>query len=455
MRKLIFQLNDVLAHGSTLKVLDELKKNESLTRDKILEIQWEKLEKIIAHAYKHVPFYRKFWDKHGVKPSDIHHFDDFEQKIPFITKDDVRNYFEEFKADNPFPGLFTIYTSGTTGAPTKFLRDSLSRSYGLACRFRGRSWWGVGPTDTEVRLWGKYTAYSPSFRETLHDFLKRVKDRVAGIYYLSTLDTTDKDLERYYNIIKKVKPSVLLGYSSAWYILSKYIKEHGWNLLDSGIKVVSYTAEVFMEPQKEVVYDVFGDILASEYGAKENGIISFECPHKSLHIMEEDVYLESCKIGEEKNQLIATNLNSFSFPLIRYITEDVGEITDGICKCGLPLRVMKLSHGRTHDYIYTPDGRILVPTNFEHALLFPLRHQKGCRRYQLIQHKLDKIEVIVEVRERLSDEMRRKITDGVRTLVGDKMNISITETQKIRLEPSGKFKFIISYLPKDKNSVKK
>jgi len=446
MRKLVFNLNDILAKGSTLKILDYLKENESLNYGQIQEIQWKKLKEIINHAYEFVPFYNKRWKQLGIKPSDIKNFDDFIQKIPFISKEDVRMNFNEFISTKPGKGIFKIYTSGTTGAPVMFLHDCLSRSYGQACRFRGRSWWGVEPIDKEVRLWGKYTAYSPSFNEIIHDLLKRAKDRMVGIHYLSTLNTQDSSLDKYYKIIKKVQPSVILGYSSALYILSKYIKEHGGSLTDSGIKVVSYTAEVFMEPQKEVVYEVFGKILASEYGAKENGIIAYECPHGSLHIMEEDVYLESFNINDRPNQLIATNLNSFSFPLIRYNTEDVGTITMKNCECGLPLQTLNLSHGRTHDYIYTPEGRILVPTNFEHALLFPLRHQKGCRRYQLIQHKLDEIEIVVETTISLSEQMKTKVLNGVKALVGDKTNVYITETREIAIEPSGKFKFIISHL---------
>ena len=87
-----------------------------------------------------------------------------------------------------------------------------------------------------------------------------------------------------------------------------------------------------------------------------------------------------------------------------------------------------------------------MPTNFEHALLFPLRHQKGCRRYQLIQHKLDEIEIVVETTISLSEQMKTKVLNGVKALVGDKTNVYITETREITIEPSGKFKFIISHL---------
>jgi len=423
-----------------------MKKNESLSRNQLRELQWRKLMDICTYAYEHVPFYRDLWNTHGVRLSSITTPEAFAKQIPVITKDDVRDNFDRFKSDKPLPGTFMIHTSGTTGSPAYYMRDGLARGWSMAGRFRGRSWWGVNLYDTEFRFWGEYTTFTSSHREKIRDALKRFKDRMTGIYYFSTLNTTEENLARICAAMQTVQPPVVLAYSSAVYILSRFCKDHTIDMRDSDIKVISYTAEYFLENQKQVAKEVFGDRLASEYGSKENGIVSFECPGHTAHIMEDDVYLESTSVGGEKSQLVATNLNAFSFPLIRYCTEDEGTIDDSPCQCGLPLRTLHLNKGRVHDYIKTPEGRVLVPTNFEHAMLEPLNRQPGVRRYQLVQHELDRIEIFVETNRALDPAARDLLIRNITTLTGEDMKVAITETDRITLERSGKFKFIISHL---------
>ncbi|MBU0990013.1 MAG: phenylacetate--CoA ligase family protein, partial [Proteobacteria bacterium] len=53
------------------------------------EVILPKLQAQLRYAYKNSPFYKKKWDKAGVKPEDIRSLDDFEQ-IPFVTKDEIR-----------------------------------------------------------------------------------------------------------------------------------------------------------------------------------------------------------------------------------------------------------------------------------------------------------------------------------------------------------------------------
>ena len=49
---------------------------ETAPREKILEIQNEKIVKQVRHVWDHVPYYRHLMEKKGVTPDDIKSVDD-------------------------------------------------------------------------------------------------------------------------------------------------------------------------------------------------------------------------------------------------------------------------------------------------------------------------------------------------------------------------------------------
>ncbi|WP_454914899.1 phenylacetate--CoA ligase family protein [Xanthobacter sediminis] len=85
-----------------------------------------RLQEVCAYAYDKAPFYRRKWDAAGFHPSHLRSLEDFEDKVPVITKADLR----AAQASAPPFGdylcvedreIFHIHgTSGTTGRPTAF-----------------------------------------------------------------------------------------------------------------------------------------------------------------------------------------------------------------------------------------------------------------------------------------------------------------------------------------------
>lgn len=86
----------------------------------------ERLREVCAYAYQHAPFYRRKWDEAGFHPSQLKSLEDFESRVPVLTKAELR----ASQAKNPPFGdylcvpeseVFHIHgTSGTTGRPTAF-----------------------------------------------------------------------------------------------------------------------------------------------------------------------------------------------------------------------------------------------------------------------------------------------------------------------------------------------
>jgi phenylacetate-CoA ligase len=91
---------------------------ETMEREKLRALQFERLQMSLRWAYNNVPLYRQRWMQVGLKPQDIKSLSDI-VKVPFTTKADYRQH-------SPY-GLFAVpleqvvriqSSSGTTSAPT-------------------------------------------------------------------------------------------------------------------------------------------------------------------------------------------------------------------------------------------------------------------------------------------------------------------------------------------------
>ena len=97
-----------------------LKKSQWWTRERLEEYQLQKLGRLLNHAYENVPYYKKVFDERGLNPKDIQDFNDL-RKLPFLTKEIIRDNLGDFKARNyPAGKLEYVTTGGSTGVPLGF-----------------------------------------------------------------------------------------------------------------------------------------------------------------------------------------------------------------------------------------------------------------------------------------------------------------------------------------------
>ncbi|HOV37836.1 MAG TPA: phenylacetate--CoA ligase, partial [Spirochaetales bacterium] len=81
------------------------------------KIQLAYLKNLVERVYERVPFYRKKFQEAGITPQDIRNLEDI-QKIPFTTKDDLRETYPYGLLAVPAAEIDEIHmSSGTTGTP--------------------------------------------------------------------------------------------------------------------------------------------------------------------------------------------------------------------------------------------------------------------------------------------------------------------------------------------------
>ena len=95
-----------------------------------------------------IAFYRRRWDEAGFHPDHLHSLDDFEDKVPVVTKNDLRHSqasappFGDYLCV-PASEIYHIHgTSGTTGRPTAF---AIGRNdWNAIANAHARIMWGMG-----------------------------------------------------------------------------------------------------------------------------------------------------------------------------------------------------------------------------------------------------------------------------------------------------------------------
>ena len=108
----------------------------------------ERLRQVTRYAFDTSPFYRRKWDEAGFHPDHLRSLEDFESKVPVITKQDLR---EAQTRAPPFGDYLCVDerdvhhihgTSGTTGRPTVFAigRDD----WDAIANAHARIMWGMG-----------------------------------------------------------------------------------------------------------------------------------------------------------------------------------------------------------------------------------------------------------------------------------------------------------------------
>ncbi|MDI6631977.1 MAG: phenylacetate--CoA ligase, partial [Thermoanaerobacteraceae bacterium] len=91
---------------------------ERMPREKLRELQLQRLKETVHRAYTRVPYYRAKFQEAGLEPGDIKSLDDL-VRLPFTLKDDLRNNYPFGLFAVPLREIVRVHaSSGTTGKPT-------------------------------------------------------------------------------------------------------------------------------------------------------------------------------------------------------------------------------------------------------------------------------------------------------------------------------------------------
>ena len=373
----------------TLAHLRRLERTQWCSLDELQALQLAELNKLLAHVWQRVPHYRARFERTGLDPSPMKHLDDL-GNLPLLTRDDATRLFDAHKSNAPPLPLIHKATSGTTGVPLAFAYDRGSEYWRQATKLRGYGWAGYQAGDRSLHFWGSPTVDAPPLgkraKVSLDHFVRRE-------HYVDCTDRSEQRLLQVVELIRKLKPTVLVCYAQAGAALARYVNDAGCR--DWGdISVIAAAERLFPSDRKTLV-QAFGPNVFETYGNREVMLIAAECEaHEGLHLSMENLIVEvivrdgdserPARTGE-LGEVVATDLHNYGAPFIRYLTGDLAmPCAPERCACGRSLTRLERVEGRTTDTLRDGAGRA-VSGLFFNVLFATLAHK--VREFQVVQRK--------------------------------------------------------------------
>ncbi|HTK31821.1 MAG TPA: AMP-binding protein [Candidatus Saccharimonadaceae bacterium] len=415
------------ARGEPVRqVWRELDASQSWPRQRLLDLQWERMKALYRHAYETVPFYRMRWSAAGLDAGSMRSREDWE-RLPALDKRDLREHGATLHSNQAPPGLKAT-TSGSSGTPIAVLRSHRSWAHAHANVFRGWAWHGIRVGDPYAYLWG--LALDASGRRQAG-----WRDWVFNRERLSAFEITPERVRTYYARLLARRPRFAFGYPSAVTHFAEEVAALGLDGRALGMRAVITTAEVLRPEQRERLADTFGCRVVDSYGCAEAGVAGFECEHGGMHVPVESVVVDRAAAEDGREELLLTDLFNFSEPVIRYRVGDFVAPAPESCACGRALPLLGAIEGRAGDFLTLPDGR-RINGLLPYYIFRPHAKSGEVREYQFVEFPDGRIELRVVPGEAWSDAARGQIEAEVTAGLG--LPIALVPVERIQRVGRGK-----------------
>ena len=404
--------------------------------DELRQLQLERLDQTIRRCYERVPFYRRRFDELGIKPADIRTLADL-SKLPFTTKDDLRNWYPTGLWAVPRDQLARVHgSSGTTGKSTlvPYTRRDLDTWAELLARILVAG--GVRAGHLAQVAFG-YGLFTGGFG--LHGGLERVGAAIVPAGGGNT--------RRQVNLLHDMKVDVLVCTPSYALNIAEVAESMGIVAAGLPLSLGHFGGEQWSEPMRRQIESALGIRAYNNYGLSEvcGPGVSGECHAQcGMHIHEDHFVAEVIDpdtgqpIPDHRpGELVLTTLTRQAMPLLRYRTRDITLLDRSQCTCGRWLARMARVTGRT-DEMLTIRGANVYPSQIEEVLLAV----RGVLPYYaiIIERKgaLDEMTVQVEVQADLfSDQMkqmaelRERIESDLLAVAGVRAHVQLCEPNSL------------------------
>lgn len=368
---------------------------------------------------------------------------DILDQIKVLEKVDIINNLDKIKTINESEGIVSL-TGGTTGASMKviYTKKDMQERFAILDHFR---------TQHGYELGKKTAWFSGKNLVTQNDIEKGIcshYDIVNKIRFYSTFLINEKNFDVYWESLNKFQPEFLVGFPSSVFEICQIAKSRG--LKYSGkAKVFFPTAETVLNEHRKIITEVLGCKLVDQYASSEGAPFILECSAGSLHIHPLtgifEVVDDSLKPAQS-GQMLVTSFTTHGTPLIRYRIGDSITLADSTkqCACGSIFPLVDRIEGRTNDYILSPThGRVNLG-NISNST----KDTKGIICFQLIQDKIDHIEVKLVVNKEYDSKQESNFTSALLERIGASIQLDIVYVDNIEKEKSGKFRIVKNLIGK-------
>ncbi len=394
------------------------KEIETMSRCDLEKLQLQSLVKSIKQAVNS-PYYKQLFEEKGLTADEFQSLDDL-KKIPFTTKDDLRNHYPYGLVSIPLEECIRLHSSsGTTGNPTVVVHSQ--KDLDNWANQVARCMYMVGLRKTDVF---QNTSGYGMFTGGLG--FQYGAEKLGAL----TVPAAAGNSKRQIKFILDFKTTAIHAIPSYATRLAEVFYELGYNpAKDTSLTTLIIGAEPHSEEQRKRIENLFGVKAYNCFGMSEmNGPgVAFECPEQNgLHIWEDyviaeiidPVTLEPVPDGEV-GELVLTTLKREAMPILRYRTRDLTRFISEKCSCGRTHKKIARFQGRSDDMIILK-GVNIFPVQIEKILL---QHKELASEYLITletRERSDEMLIEVELNDLFTDDysalqaLTKKITHQLR-----------------------------------------
>jgi phenylacetate-CoA ligase len=433
--ELLFLLADKLLGTTVIKNLNDVRNISQYQEHELIQLQHKKLQIMLNHALQKSSYYKALTIHSHSTSTAIELLNQF----PILTKKILREHFQQIVAVTD-KNLITYETSGSSGMATKVLLDKEEESI---CRAILIAWWE----------WCGYSLGKPIFQTgmtTKRGLIKSVKDFITRTQYMDAFHLSEETILRY---LKKLPQTgfYLGGYASSLYEIAKVAHKYNLNISFEG--AISWGDKMFDHYMQKIEH-TFNTKVYENYGCNEGIMIGQKVDLPYFYVYTPNVYIEivddnyhpvpNGQIGK----VIATKLDGFVTPLVRYETGDLAimlpkEKYPEQRRFNFPL--LEKVIGRDTDIVVTPEGNKLIV----HAFTGIFEFYQEIIQFRVIQSELSKITIEYIPDTAFYTDVLNKIEQDIHNKTSTTIEIDWQQVMYIPNSPSGKPQLIINHYLKN------
>ena len=416
-----------------------------MSRAELEALQIKRLKKSIDTALQ-TPFYQKTLGEKGITSASINSLDDL-QKIPFTTKEDLRNNYPFGLVACDIKKVVRLHSSsGTTGNPTVICHTQ--HDIDQWANRVARCLYMVGVRDTDVFQnssgYGMFTG-GLGFQYGA--------ERLGALTVPAAAGNTLRQIK----FIRDFGTTTVHAIPSYATRLYEVMQEQGVDpRRDTKLKTLVIGAEPHTDEQRKRIEDLLGVKAYNSFGMSEMSGpgVAFECTYQNgLHIWEDCFIVEIINPDTlepvpdgEIGELVLTTLDREAMPLLRYRSRDLTRFLPGECPCRRTHRRLDRIKGRSDD-MFIVKGVNIFPMQVEKILM--QFKELGTNYLITIETKNNNDEMSVEVElgdlftddfsklQSLTREITRQLKDEIlltpKVKLVDKGSLPQTEGKAVRV----------------------
>ncbi|MER7128189.1 phenylacetate--CoA ligase family protein [Streptosporangium saharense] len=392
--------------------------------------QLDGINRMLTVARTRVPYYR---DDPRYAGGPLRTLTDL-ARLPVLDKQVLREQpLERMLADGVnLDDCLSFQTSGSTGRRVRIVHDQDSHDYHMAaCVRRFLATGRYLPTDRLSHI----RPFAPPAR--MFERFKLFRRHVI---------LSHRPMREIKEELLANRPKVLIGYPVHLRALLRALTPEEMAALRRTLRIVMTESELLLPEHRKLFREQFGAPVFDEYSAFEVLNVTYDCRHGRAHLGEDRIYCEVVDDNGiplpdgEQGHVVVTAFLERAMPLVRYNLGDIGLIEPGRCRCGRRFRTLRLTTGRSNDYVTLPSGERLYPDAFLHlAATHP--GVSECFVHQ-------DAEGLVRVHVVPTDEAGEGVYETVRhklfTLAGGEFPLEVVPAETVRITVGGKGRFVTS-----------